>query len=409
MAEIQSTRVDGREQGVSGLVEAGEAFRRVSEARRAGAGPERLDVIVIGAGQAGLSVGYYLAQRGVRFAVLDASERVGDAWRRRWDSLRLFTPARYDALPGLPFPGAPERFPTKDEMADYLEAYAEHFALPVRTGTRVERVSRRGERYVVHTAGGELEAEHVVVAMASYQRPRLPAFAAELGPGIRQLHSSAYRTPSQLEAGGVLVAGAGNSGAEIALELSRTGRKTWICGRDTGQVPFRLAGFWGRLFLTRLVLRFVFHRILTIKTALGRRARQKTLSGGAPLIRTRAADLSAAGVERGPKVVGVKNGRPELADGRVLDVRSVVWCTGFHPGFSWIDRPVFDAQGEPVHDGGVARGEPGLYFVGLHFLYAFSSTMIHGVSRDAARIVGVIAERGSRHETARAGTAEAAS
>jgi putative flavoprotein involved in K+ transport len=346
---------------------------------------ERIDTIVIGAGQAGLSVGYHLARRGVPFVILDAGKRIGDQWRKRWDSLRLFTPARFSSLDGLPFPGDADSFPTKDAMGDYLEAYARRFALPVRCGVRVERVSRLGERFLVIAGDQRFEADNVVVAMANYQRPRVPAFANELDPRIVQLHSFEYRNPAQFQEGGVLVVGAGNSGAEIALDAARA-HDTCVAGRDTGHVPFRIDGLAARLLLVRLVLRVVFHRILTVATPMGRKVRAKVLHEGGVLVRTKPRDLTAAGITRVPRVAGVRNGLPLLEDGRVLDVANVVWCTGFHPGFSWIDLPVFGPDGEPQHDRGVVSSEPGLYFVGLHFLFAMSSVMIHGVGRDAERI-----------------------
>lgn len=365
--------------------------------RRADAGAAertRFDVIVIGGGQAGLAIGYYLQRRGLRFVILDAGARVGDSWRKRWDSLRLFTPARLDGLPGMRFPAAADEFPTKDQMGDYLEAYAANFQLPVRSGVAVTRLTRRDGRYVVHAGQQQLEADQVVVAMAGYQKPRVPELARDLSPDIVQLHAIDYRNSSQLREGAVLIVGAGNSGSEIAMELSRDHR-VWMAGRDTGHLPFRIGGLWGRLLLTRVLLRVVFHRVLTIRTPLGRTARAKVLHGGGPLIRVKPADLSAARVERVPKVVGTRDGRPLLEDGRALDVENVVWCTGFHPGFSWIDLPVFDDDGDPRHAGGVVDGEPGLYFLGLHFLYSLSSGMIHGVGRDAARIAELIAARAS--------------
>ena len=346
---------------------------------------ERIDTIVISAGQAGLSVGYHLARRGVPFVILDAGERIGDQWRKRWDSLRLFTPARFSSLDGLPFPADADSFPTKDAMGDYLEAYARRFALPVRCGVRVERVSRLGERFLVIAGDQRFEADNVVVAMANYQRPRVPAFANELDPRIVQLHSFDYRNPAQFQEGAVLVVGAGNSGAEIALDAARA-HDTCVAGRDTGHVPFRIDGLAARLLLVRLVLRVVFHRILTVATPMGRKVRAKVLHEGGVLVRTKPRDLTAAGITRVPRVAGVRNGLPLLEDGRVLDVANVVWCTGFHPGFSWIDLPVFGPDGEPQHDRGVVSSEPGLYFVGLHFLFAMSSVMIHGVGRDAERI-----------------------
>jgi putative flavoprotein involved in K+ transport len=195
-----------------------------------------------------------------------------------------------------------------------------------------------------------------------------------------------------LRPGDVLIAGAGNSGAEIALDLAK-GRRTWVAGRDTGHVPFRVDGFWGRLFLVRLVLRVVFHRLMTLGTPMGRKMRGKMLTQGGPLVRTKPHQLVAAGVERVPRVVGVRNGLPALEDGRVLEVPNVIWCTGFDPALSWIDMPIFGSDGEPRHDKGVATGEPGLYFVGRMFVYAASSVMVHGVGRDAARIAAVIANR----------------
>lgn len=368
--------------------------------------PERIETVVIGGGQAGLSVGYHLSRRGRPFVILDGNGRIGDSWRSRWDSLRLFTPARFDGLAGMPFPADGDVFPTKDEMADYLEQYARRFQLPVRTGVRVDGLRRDGGRYLISAGDRRFVADHVVVAMASFQRPRVPAFSSELDPAIRQLHSCDYRNPSQLRPGGVLLVGAGNSGSEIAMELSRT-HPVWMSGRDTGHVPFRIDGLPGRLLFVRLVLRVLFHRVLTTSTPMGRRARPKIVSQGGPLIRVKPADMAAVGVERVPRTAGVQGGRPVLEDGRVLDAANVIWCTGFHPGFDWIHLPVFDESGEPKQERGVAVGEPGLYFVGLHFQYAMSSTMIHGVGRDADYVAGAIARRPARREVERASVAAA--
>jgi putative flavoprotein involved in K+ transport len=353
----------------------------------------RVETLVIGGGQAGLSVGYYLARQGLPFLILEANQRIGDSWRSRWDSLRLFTPARFDGIAGMPFPASRNRFPTKNEMADYLESYAAHFGLPVQTGTVVDRLSREGDRYVVTAGEHRFEAKQVVVAMATYQRRRIPDFARELDPRITQLHSIEYRNVSQLRDGPVLIVGAGNSGAEIALEVARAGHRTLLSGRDVGYVPFRINGRMAQLGLFDLVLRFVFHRVLTMNTPIGRKMRPKVIGHGAPLIRTKPADLASAGVVRVPRTAGVRDGIPVLDDGGTAEVANVIWCTGFHPGFSWIDLPVFGSDGEPKQHRGVVPGEPGLYFVGLHFLYAMSSTMIHGVSRDAEHVVRSIAAR----------------
>jgi putative flavoprotein involved in K+ transport len=232
--------------------------------------------------------------------------------------------------------------------------------------------------------------------MSNFQKPRMPAFATELDPSIIQMHSADYRNLSQLRAGGVLVVGAANSGAEIAIETVRGGHETWLSGPDVGAVPFQFDGFLGQAVLTRLLFRVMFHRVMTLGTPIGRKVRPKLLHHAAPLIRTKPNDLAAAGVQRVARTTGVRDGRPVLADGRVVDAENVVWCTGYHPGFSWIDLPVFDEDGEPRQDRGVVRGEPGLYFVGLHFLYAMSSTMIHGVGRDADYVANAIARRPSR-------------
>jgi putative flavoprotein involved in K+ transport len=350
---------------------------------------ERFETVIIGGGQAGLAVGRQLARRGLSCMILDAGDRVGDAWRTRWDSLRLFTPARYDGLPGLPFPAPRHSFPTKDEMADYLEAYADHFQLPVRNGVTVEGLRREGDRYVLRVGGRRLEADRVVVATGAYHTPRIPPFAGQLDPRIVQLHSQDYRRPSQLRGGGVLVVGAGNSGAEIALEAAKEHR-TWLAGRHPGHLPVRHGPAAARFVFP--VVRFLGSRVLTLDTPIGRKVRPRFVSRGTPLIRVRPNEYAAAGIERVPRVTGVRDGWPLLADGRVLDVANVVWCTGFGLDFSWIDLPVFTDEGEPWHWRGVVDGEPGLYFVGLQFQYAATSEVLPGVGRDAEYVARHIAE-----------------
>jgi putative flavoprotein involved in K+ transport len=375
------------------LVEPGEAFMRIEQRRTGSGASERYDVIVIGAGQAGLVTGYHLQRRGLRFVILDGGERIGDTWRQRWDSLRLFTPARYDGLSGMPFPGPEWHFPTKDEMADYLEAYAAKFSLPVRMRSRVEKLTQHDGEFVVQGEGFELRAAQVVVAMSSYQRPRVPAFARELRADIVQVHSLDYRNPSQFGPGGVLVVGAGNSGAEVALEAVRD-HDTWLAGRDVGAVPFDIEGTPSRLILSRLVIGFVFHHVLTVDTPMGRKARPVVISHGAPLIRHKPKQLDAAGIKRVGRVAGVRDGLPVLDDGTVLDVGTVVWSTGFDHGLSWIDLPgLIGEDREPRHRSGISTTHPGLYYVGQHFQHAFSSTMIRGVSRDGARIAKAAAKR----------------
>ena len=346
----------------------------------------RVDTAVIGGSQAGLAVGYYLRRRRRPFVILDEHPRLGDAWRKRWDSLRLFTPGRYDALPGMPFPGSPGSYPTKDEAADYLEAYARGFGLPVRTGVKVTGVAKVADHFAVSFEGGTVLAENVIVAAGAYHTPRIPPFARELRDGIVQLHSREYRNPSQLQPGPVLVVGAGNSGAEIAIEVARR-HQTWLSGRDTGHEPTRAGTLPDRLVTP--LLWFLATRVLTVETSIGRKVRDRFVDPprGIPLARVRRKDFGAAGVERVPRVSGVTAGYPQLQDGRVLDAANVVWCTGFAPGHVGIDLPGLARNGIPAHDRGVVPSCPGLYFVGLPFLYSLSSPLVGGVGRDAGHIV----------------------
>jgi putative flavoprotein involved in K+ transport len=346
---------------------------------------QQIGTVVIGGSQAGLAVGYHLRQRGLPFVIVDDNDRIGDAWRKRWDSLRLFTPGRYSGLPGMPFPGSPSSYPTKDEAADYLETYARDFELPVRTGVKVDRLSRIGAQFEVICGKYRLFAETVIVATGAYHNPRIPPFARELDENIVQLHSKEYRNPSQVEEGGVLVVGAGNSGAEIAIELAPH-HHTWLSGRDTGQEPTRAGSLPDHLFTP--IMWFMATR-LTVNTRLGRKLRDNFLDPprGIPLGRVRRKDFAAAGIERLPRMTGVRNGYPILEDGRVLNVSNVIWCTGFTSNFDWIDLPLPTHNGVPIHDRGVVESCPGLYFVGLPFLYSLSSALVGGVGRDADHIV----------------------
>jgi putative flavoprotein involved in K+ transport len=348
---------------------------------------ESFHTVVVGGGQAGLAAGYYLAKLGVPFVILDASRRIGDAWRNRWDSLRLFTSARFSGLPGWPFQGRRgSEFPSKDETADYIEAYAKKFRLPVESGTTVDRVAKEGSRYVVSTGDGRLMADNVIVATGPFQKPKIPALASELEPRIVALHSSTYRNPTQLSNGGVLVVGAGNSGGELALEVRRAGHATWLSGRVTGEeTPFAVGSLPDKL-LTPLFW-FVGNRLLTTKSSAGRNLRDKTLTQGWPLVRVKNRDLSEAGIERVPKAVGVKNGRPLLEDGRIMAVANVIWATGYETDLSWIDLPLLGDDGKLVHARGVVPAHPGLYFIGSLYLYSPTSALLGGVGRDAEYIV----------------------
>jgi putative flavoprotein involved in K+ transport len=370
---------------VSSVVTGGSIAGAGRQQRVTGNSAQRVDTLIVGAGQAGLSVGYHLARRGLNFVIVDANERIGDSWRNRWDSLRLFTPARYDGLPGARYPAPGWSFPTKDAIADFIEGYARRFALPVRTGVTVDRLAIEGGRYVVAAGDDRIEAGNVVVACGAFRVPRFPGFAGDLDPEIVQLHSVEYRNPSQLRSGGVLVVGAGNSGAEIALEVSRADHRTWLSGRDVGQeAPFRIGSLPDRL-LTPPVW-FVFSHALTTRTWAGRKLREKALAGGTPLVRVKPKDLAAAGIERVPRTAGARDGYPVLDDGHVVHAANVIWCTGFRPDYRWLDLPGFEKNAAPVHVRGVLASQPGLYLIGEFFQHSLTSSLIGGVGCDAEHI-----------------------
>jgi len=355
---------------------------------------QRIDTIVIGAGQAGLSAGYHLAHRGLHFLILDADTRIGDHWRERWDTLKLYSPARYDSLPGMPFPAPSSHWPTGGEMADYLEAYARRFDLPVRSGTRVLRVEPDAGGFIVSTADGErFAARQVIVATGPFRHPNVPAFAAGLDPSIRQLHSHDYRNPAQLTAGAVLVVGLSHSGADIAFEVADAGHRTIMSGKSHGQMPMKVTDS-KRAMLGWPFVEFFFSHVATMRTPIGRRMRREIRKGGGPLLRVRLGDLDRAGVERhDAKVVGVQDGRPMLADGTVLDVANVIWATGYQPDYSFVAAPIVGDDGWPIEERGVSPTVQGLYFLGVPFQYAFTSMLVAGAGRDASFIVEEIAKR----------------
>jgi putative flavoprotein involved in K+ transport len=357
-----------------------------------------MNTVIIGAGQAGLATGHHLQRLGESFTILDAAARVGDQWRAQWDSLRLYSPAKHDGLPGLPFPGEPWHYPGKDEVADYLASYAAYFRLPIRHNTRVERLERDGDRWIVTTAGDQLTADNVVVATGTFGRtPYLPDLAVDLDPAIRQLHSSEYRRPPQLKDGPVLVVGASHSGTDIAYEVAAS-HPTVLAGRDPGQMPFTPGKPGERLFWPAFL--FVGKHVITRRSPLARSAMADLRFHGGPMIRVKRADLLARGVDRvHERVTGVQDGRPVLGHGRVLDVTNVVWATGFRQDFSWIKAPIVGDDGWPREYRGVATDAPGLFFCGLCFQYAFSSMVLPGVGRDAGYVARRIAARSGAHAT----------
>jgi len=347
------------------------------------------ETVIIGGGQAGLSVAYHLARQNRSSVILDANERIGDSWRTRWDSLRVFTPAKYNGLPGMRFPAPSLSFPTKDEVADYMCSYAAKFDLQVRNRVSVEAVTRTARGFAVMSNAGTYEADTVVVATGAHHAPKIPGFASHLDPQITQIHSSAYKNPTQLRQGAVLVVGAGNSGAEISFDLSSTHR-VWLSGNPPGQLPVR-HGPAAAAFVLPLV-KFLGTYVLTVDTPVGRKVLPKMKT--APLIRMKMNDLRRAGVEQVARVTGAQDGVPLLADGRTLDVANVIWCTGFRSDFRWIQLPAaFGTDGRPLHYRGVVASEPGLYFVGLEHQYAAVSDVLPGIGRDAGYVARHIAGR----------------
>ena len=354
---------------------------------------QHIETVIIGAGQAGLSTAYHLQRLGRDCLVLAAEDRVGDGWRHQWDSLTLFTPAWADALDGMPFPAPRWSTPTKDEFADYLEGYASQFGLPVRLGTRVERLARGDDgAYRVTTQDGAITADNVVVATGSFGRtPMVPEFADQLDPGIRQLHSSEYRRAAQLAPGTVLVVGASHSGCDIAYEAAAT-HDTVLAGRDIGQIPVPFTSPMVKVVLPLML--FAFGHVLTRRTPLGRKEINTFRQHGGPRLRVQSADLEGRGVDwvKG-RMTGVQDGRPVLDNGRVVDAQTVVWCTGFRQVFGWIDLPVLGDDGWPRELRGVVDDSPGLYFAGLCFQSAAASMTIHGAGRDAEYVARHIAAR----------------
>jgi len=345
-----------------------------------------LDVLVIGAGQAGLAVGRELERAGRDFLILDGAQRVGDSWRNRWDSLRLFTPAAYSGLRGIPFPAAPDQYPGKDEVADYLANYARAFSMPIALDEPVRELRRcdgRNEHFIATTDHARYRARQVVIATGPFQAPHVPALAATLRAGTLQLHSSAYRSPAQLPHGNVLVVGGGNSGVQIAAELAAAGSRTvtLAVGTTMTRLPSRVLGCSIFEWLDRSGAMSV-----RSTSALGRRMRTRdTLIGESPRGIAR-----SHGVRLTTRVVGVEGSGVRAANGDRLAVDAVVWATGFKPAYDWLRLPVLGADGRPVHRRGVTA-VPGLFFIGLPWQHTRGSALLGWVARDAEYLAGYIA------------------
>jgi len=339
------------------------------------------EVAVVGAGQAGLALGYYLARAGERFAIFERGSTVAPAWRERWDSLTLFTPRRYDSLPGPQFPGGPDGYPGRDEVIAYLDRYAEKFDLPVELNSEVKRLRRDAVGFELQVDGRAVAAEQVVVATGPFQAPFVPALAQGLDAEVVQFHSTRYRRPAAVPAGTTLVVGGGNTGFQIAKELSATRTTALSVGSRQTPLPQRVLGrdlFW---WLTK-------SRLLatTVESRLGRRLQHReTLIGSSP--RELERDF---GIGLKPRVVGASGRTVHFADGSELDVDAVVWATGFRPDYSWIDLPLTGDDGRLRHRRGVTD-VPGLYFLGLTWQHTRGSALLGWVKDDAEFIAGRIA------------------
>jgi putative flavoprotein involved in K+ transport len=354
----------------------------------------RFDVVVVGAGQAGLAMGYFLARQGRRFVIVEAADSLGTAWRARWDSLTLFTPRRYDSLPGLEFPGDPEGYPGRDEVIDYLERYAETFDLPIATDSAVRTLSRRDGHFVLELeSASTVEAEQVVIATGPFQVPRIPGFASNLAPEVFQAHSTGYRKPADLPKGTVLVVGGGNTGFQIAQELAATHQVHLAVGTRQTPLPQRFLGRDLFLWLERLGL---LQR--TVDSRLGQRMSNRDfLIGSSPR------GVRRHGVHMRPRAVEVSGRTVTFADGSSVDVDAVIWATGYRLDHSWIDPPINDESGALRHRRGVTD-VGGLYFLGLTWQYTRGSALLGWVKEDAAYIAEQIAEfESNRAQEAREG------
>ena len=345
-----------------------------------GTGDEVLDVIVVGGSQAGLAMAWHLARHHLRFVVLEAAPEIGHSWDSRWDSLTLFTPTQYDTLPGMPFPGPPDTYPTKDPVASYLRAYAAAFDLPVRLNARVTDLRRTADAFEAHTDGGVFRARQVVVATGPFQMPFTPPAAQRLDDSVTQLHSAEYRNPQVLPPGPVLVVGGGNSGFQIAEELATSCQVDLSIATRAPMLPQRLAGkdlFW---WLTRLGLMRV-----TAGSRVGRRLRARPDF----VIGSSRRRLRKAGVQFRPAVAGAEGRTVRFADGSSLDAGIVNWATGYRSDYSWIHIPGVTRDGQVIHRRGVTD-VPGLYFLGLPWQHTRGSALLGFVHEDAAYLAGRI-------------------
>ena len=353
---------------------------------------DQFEVVVVGGGQAGLAIGFFLARQGRRFLILEAADSVGAAWKDRWDSLALFTPRRYDSLSELRFPGDPDGYPTRDEVIAYLKGYAETYKLPVVLNSAVTSLTQIDDGFQIELGGRTVRADQVVVATGPFQVPFTPELAGDLGPEVFQMHSTGYRRPRDIPPGTVLVVGGGNTGFQIAAELAGTHSVHLSVGSRQTPLPQKV---WNRDLFWWLTKTGLLNK--TVDSRLGRRlSERETLIGSSPK------QLRRLGVDLHPRAISTSNDTVSFADGTELQVDAVVWATGYQPDYSWIEAPVLDGRGRVRHQRGVTN-LPGLYFLGLYWQHTRGSALLGWVKDDAEYIatqIQVLADSRDRRSTA---------
>jgi len=407
----------------------------------------KIDTVIVGGGQAGLAISYYLSKEGREHVVLERAPAVANAWRnQRWDSFTLVTPNFQVRMPGAEYDGNdPYGFMSLAEVVEYFDNYVERFHLPVHCGVEVFSIEKLGDRYVILSSETNYEAKNVVIATGLYQSPKIPPFSAEVPPSVLQLHSMDYKNPSTLPEGAVLVVGTGQSGAQIAQELYQSGRKVYLSIGSAGRVPRRYRGKDINDWFTRMGIfdtkveelksaadKFQPHPQISGKNGgqslnLHQFARDGVILLGhvrdahkgqlilAPDLKETLAAVDQFEIDALRKIddyisraelAAPTESVPRLFDGykqeeltelnlEGMGISTVIWATGYDFDFSVVKLPVVDSDGYPIQERGVT-GYPGLYFLGLPWLYSRRSGILFGVSDDAAYLAAHIAGRDSQ-------------
>jgi len=405
---------------------------------------EFIDTIIVGGGQGGLSVSYYLCQQGREHVIFEKSYQAAQVWRNRWDSFTLITPNWMVRMPGAPYQGDnPDGFMTKDEIVTYFETYIKHFKLPIKYGVRVTGVKPLKNGYRVLTNNGDYAAKNVVIAVGLYQKPKMPPCYKKLSSEIQQIHSFEYKNPELLPPGAVLVVGSGQSGSQIAEELYQSGRKVFLSVGAAGRVPRRYRGLDSARWMEKMgYYKRLVSELSSPKDKFAGSAHGTGKNGGHTI---NLHQFAKEGVVLLGQVKDIDNDTllfkmnlkenlakadqfeqdfvdevdayidsqkldipgerlPKFTDGyqakeineldlKQAGIRTVIWATGYKFDFSWIQLPVFDEDGYPIQARGVTE-YAGLYFIGLPFLHNGISGVIAGVGDDAAYIASVVEKSG---------------